>query len=163
MSAPISSASSAGRVLRTPCPISDRAQTSVTRPSGETCTNTFGSKPGPAALAWPLPGIAAMARPATNAMARPPEYSRKARLVVLTSPPAARWTGGDTGAHGVAVEVDGARAALRLSAAKLGSGQAQHVAQRPEQRHLRVDVELAHLAIHFQCDHGVAPSIGHSA
>ena len=46
--------------------------------------------------------------------------------------------------HGVAVEVHGAGAALRDAAAELGAGEAEQVAQDPEQRHVgwRVDFAL---------------------
>src|SRR4051812_42222842 len=92
-SAPSSSASSAGIVLRTPWPISERAQTSVTRPSGAMWTKTFGRSPADAAGASALAGAsasasalmstsaqsnaAAKARRPANASARPPTNRRR--------------------------------------------------------------------------------------
>ena len=45
-------------------------------------------------------------------------------------------------AHRRAVDVHGARAALRHAAAVLGSGQADLLAHHPQQRGARVDVDL---------------------
>ena len=65
--------------------------------------------------------------------------------MVITSAPAARRTGVTQDAHHLAVEVHGARAAERLAAAVLRAGEAEHVAQGPQQRHLGIDVELPRL------------------
>ena len=58
------------------------------------------------------------------------------------------------GAHRLAVEMHGAGAALRDAAAELGAGHAEHVAQHPEQRHVRRRVERFLFAIDRQrCGH----------
>ena len=68
------------------------------------------------------------------------------------------------GAHHLAVEVHGARAAQRLAAAVLRAGEAEHVAQRPEQRHLGIDVELPLCAVDTKRDvHRRTSWLGHSA
>ena len=46
------------------------------------------------------------------------------------------------GAHRLAVDMHGAGAALRDAAAEFGAGQSELVAQHPEQRRLRLDIEL---------------------
>ena len=58
--------------------------------------------------------------------------------------PAARRHRRDAGAQRRAVEVHGAGAALGHAAAELGAGEAEQVAQHPEQRHVgrRVDFAL---------------------
>src|SRR3989449_11978 len=62
----------------------------------------------------------------------------------------------DAGAGGLAVEMDGAGAAQRHAAAELGAGQPDHVAQHPEQRHVRRHVDLMGLTVDFQRDHDVS-------
>src|ERR1043165_259072 len=57
------------------------------------------------------------------------------------------------GAHRRAVDMHGARAALRDAAAVFRSGKADLLANRPEQRRVRVDVDLLGLAIDGQRDH----------
>src|SRR6185436_7070731 len=66
------------------------------------------------------------------------------------------------GAHGVAIEVDGTRAAQRLTAAILGSGEAEQIAQDPEQRHLGVGIDVVRDAIDGELDHRLTSS-GHAA
>ncbi len=57
-------------------------------------------------------------------------------------------------AHRLAVEVHRAGAALRDAAAELGAGQADDVAQDPEQRHVLGGVEGMGLAVDVEIDHG---------
>src|SRR4051794_26217215 len=71
--------------------------------------------------------------------------------------------GRDTGPHDVAVEVHGAGTAERLPAAVLRSGEAEYVAQGPQQRHLGIDVELPVCAVDTNCDAHRPSSLGHSA
>jgi hypothetical protein len=61
---------------------------------------------------------------------------------------------GDARPHRLAVEVHRARAALCDAAAELGPGQAEQVAQRPQQRHLRGRVDLDLLVVDGELDHG---------
>src|SRR5262249_14332170 len=69
----------------------------------------------------------------------------------------------DARAHGVAVEVHGARTAQRLAAAVLGAGEAEQVAQHPQERHGLVGVDLAQDAVDAELDHRLTSSAGHSA
>ena len=46
-----------------------------------------------------------------------------------------------TDAHGTTIQVDGAGPAGRNAAGELGAGQAERLAERPQQWHLRFDVE----------------------
>src|ERR1700722_15593839 len=50
-------------------------------------------------------------------------------------------------AHGGAVDVHRAGAAQRHAAAELGAGELQVIAERPQQRHVRRDVELVRIAV----------------
>src|SRR6516165_5220385 len=67
--------------------------------------------------------------------------------------------GGDAGASRRAVDMNGASAAQRHTAAKLCSGKSQFVPQIPEQRHRRIAVERLLLAVDAQLDHGVPPGL----
>src|SRR6267378_4677042 len=60
-------------------------------------------------------------------------------------------------AHRLAVHVNGAGAALPDAAAELGTLHVEHVAQQPEQRHLRLDVNLAWPPVDGQSDHLLPP------
>src|SRR5262245_25488610 len=55
-----------------------------------------------------------------------------------------------TGAHGLPVHVHGARAALRQPAAKMWIVERELVAQRVEQRHVRVGIDRVDLAVHIE-------------
>ena len=57
------------------------------------------------------------------------------------------------GAHGFAVKVDGAGAALGYSATELGAGQADLVPQHPQQRRVRFDVNLILPVINVEFNH----------
>jgi hypothetical protein len=57
------------------------------------------------------------------------------------------------GAHGFAVHMHGAGAALRDAAAEFGAGQSDLIANDPEQRRLRLDVELMRVAVDGDGDH----------
>ena len=61
------------------------------------------------------------------------------------------------GAYGLAVDMHGAGAAHRNAAAEFGAGQSQFVADDPEQRRLRLDVELMRLAVDGDGDHAFLP------
>jgi hypothetical protein len=61
------------------------------------------------------------------------------------------------GAHRLAVHMHRAGAALGDAAAVLRAGQAEVVAQRPEQGHVGVEVKAAHLTVHGQFDHSADP------
>ena len=67
--------------------------------------------------------------------------------MVVTVLPATLEIGVDAGAHRLAVDVDRAGAAQRHAAAELGAGQAQRVAQDPEQRHRGNGVHGLRLAV----------------
>ena len=62
-------------------------------------------------------------------------------------------TGSVQGAHRLPRQHHRAGAALRDAAAIFGAGQADLVAQRPEQRHFRLDIELMLGTIDLECDH----------
>jgi hypothetical protein len=64
---------------------------------------------------------------------------------------------GLAGAHRLAVHMHRAGAALGDAAAVLRAGQAEVVAQRPEQGHVGVEVKAAHLTVHGQFDHSADP------
>ena len=55
---------------------------------------------------------------------------------------------GDAGPHRILVDDDGACTAQRLAAAEFRAGEAELVAQIPEQRHRRIAVERPVLAVH---------------
>ena len=74
-------------------------------------------------------------------------------VVTVWSPTA--LTGVLAGAHRLAVEVHGAGAAQGHAAAELGAGEAQRVAQHPQQRRFRIDVDLHGLAVDVELDHRV--------
>ena len=57
--------------------------------------------------------------------------------------------GGGAGAHGFAVEVDGAGTAESHAAAEFRAGESKFIAQVPEQRHLGIAVKRTIRAIHF--------------
>ena len=61
-----------------------------------------------------------------------------------------RGDGRDAGAHGGAIQVDGACAALRHAAAELGTGEIEQVADGPQQRHVRRCVHFVRRPIHLQ-------------
>src|SRR5580765_8233453 len=64
------------------------------------------------------------------------------------------------GAHGGAIDVHGARAALRDAAAVLGAGEPDLLADRPQQRLIGVDVDVENLAVDGQLSHFVSPPLG---
>src|SRR5947207_16019717 len=66
-----------------------------------------------------------------------------------------RRDGRDARANGAAVEVDSARPALRDAAPVLRPGEVQRLAQDPQQRHLRGDIDLLRFAVHIERQHGV--------
>src|SRR5690606_8204208 len=55
------------------------------------------------------------------------------------------------GAHRLSIHVDGTDAALGDAAAELRAGEAQVFAKHPQQRRLRIDVELVSCAVYRQC------------
>src|SRR6185312_8885221 len=59
-------------------------------------------------------------------------------------------------------EVDGARTAQRLAAAVLRAGEADEIAQHPEQRHRRIRVDLVLLSVDREL-HGATSPCGHAA
>jgi hypothetical protein len=61
-------------------------------------------------------------------------------------------------AHGFAVEVHRAGAALRDAAAEFRAGESQEIAQHPKQRHIIWRVEIPVFSIDFQCRHGKPPA-----
>src|SRR5262249_11090643 len=65
--------------------------------------------------------------------------------------------GGDAGAGGFTVDMDGASAAQRHSAAVFRSCKTQFVPQIPEQRHRWIAIESLLLAVDAQLDHGMPP------
>src|SRR5205823_12863261 len=71
-----------------------------------------------------------------------------------------RADGQHAGANRLAVEVNGAGAALGHAAAELGAGHAEHVAQHPEQRHLGWSVDLVIDAVDYESDHRWASGAG---
>ena len=77
--------------------------------------------------------------------------------MVVTDLPLASLIGVWQERHGVAVEVDGARAAGRNAAAEFRARQSEHVAKIPEQRHRRIAVEGLSLAIDMQSEHLTPP------
>src|SRR5262249_9186460 len=70
-------------------------------------------------------------------------------------------TGRDqAGVHRLAVELDGAGAALALAAALLGAGQSQILAQHVEQALPRRDLNRARLAVDLECELHDVPQRG---
>jgi len=67
--------------------------------------------------------------------------------------------GGDAGAGGLAIDMDGAGAAQRHAAAVLRAGEPQFVPQIPEQRHRWIAIDGLLLAVDAQLDHGVPPRV----
>src|SRR5689334_11076408 len=57
------------------------------------------------------------------------------------------------GANGFTVEMNGTGAAERYATAEFRAGQAEFVAQKPQQRHRRIAVERPLLSIYFYADH----------
>src|SRR6266480_426058 len=55
-------------------------------------------------------------------------------------------------ARRLAVDVHGTGAAQRHAAAELGAGELQVIAEGPEERHVRIDVQLAGVTVHGQFD-----------
>src|SRR5258705_7028341 len=66
-------------------------------------------------------------------------------------------------AHRLAVDVHGAGAAEGHPASELGAGQAESVAQDPEQRRGRVGVDTSRLAVDIESDHALLPPDGWAA
>ena len=64
-------------------------------------------------------------------------------------------------ARRLAVDVDGAGAALGDAAAILRAGQADSLANHPEQRRIRFDVNLMRFSIDAETDHAVSSLTGH--
>jgi len=65
------------------------------------------------------------------------------------------------GSHGLTVEVNRARAALRNAAGELGARQADVVTQYPQQRRLGLGIDLVGVAVDIQCkSHQQLPSVG---
>src|ERR1041385_5761572 len=64
----------------------------------------------------------------------------------------------DARADGAAVEVHRAGTAQRLAAAELGAGEAEHVAQHPQQWHVFVGVDLAGDSVDRERDHRLTSS-----
>src|SRR5712675_831817 len=62
---------------------------------------------------------------------------------------------GDAGPYRLAVDVNRARAAKARAAAEFRAGHVQHVAQRPQQRRVVGDIEVAGLSVDVERDHGV--------
>lgn len=60
----------------------------------------------------------------------------------------------DAGADCLTIEMHGAGAAQRDSAAEFGSGQPYNVAENPQQRHIVRNLELVFLAVNPQRHHG---------
>jgi hypothetical protein len=63
----------------------------------------------------------------------------------------------DAGADRLAVDVDRAGAALGDPAAEFRAGQAELVAQHPEQRRIRLDVDLMAASVDREREHPEAP------
>src|SRR5882724_3185829 len=63
----------------------------------------------------------------------------------------------DAGAHGLPVDVHGAGTTQRHPAAELGPGEAQLVAERPQQRGLTRQVDVLTLAVDVEWDHRDSP------
>src|SRR5207302_2682786 len=61
------------------------------------------------------------------------------------------------GANGLAVDMDGAGAALGDAAAEFGAGEAERVAQHPKERHVAVDLDGLIAAIDVELNHPTAP------
>src|SRR6195256_3064563 len=65
----------------------------------------------------------------------------------------------DARADWLPIQVHGARTAQGHAAAELGAGQAQRVAQHPQQRHVGIDIDFGVLAVDAELDH-CTPSTG---
>jgi hypothetical protein len=66
----------------------------------------------------------------------------------------------DTGTDGDAVEMHRAGAAERHTAAELSAGHAQHVAQRPEERRVAVNIEAVRVTVDLNREgHGYLGSV----
>ena len=74
--------------------------------------------------------------------------------MVVIAPSATAVDRRHAGAHRLAVEMHRAGAAQRDAAAVLGAGQAEQIAQRPQQRHLRVGVDRIARPVDLQTQHG---------
>src|SRR2546425_455823 len=71
-------------------------------------------------------------------------------------PPAGRrGHRGDAGPYRLPVDVNRAGAAQARAAAEFRAGHVQHVAQRPQQRRVVGDIEVAGLSVDVERDHGV--------
>ena len=73
--------------------------------------------------------------------------------MVVTSRPAASETEVMQARTASLVDDDGAGAAQRLAAAEFGAGQSGFVAEKPEQRKVRIAVPVLFLAVDLQLDH----------
>lgn len=60
---------------------------------------------------------------------------------------------GDAGTHWRAIDMHGAGTALGHAAAELGAGQVRDIAQDPQQRHVRGDIQRLVLAIDIEGQH----------
>ena len=67
------------------------------------------------------------------------------------------------GAHRLALEVHGAGAAQRHAAAEFGAREAQRVAQDPEQRGFRIDIDFDRVAIDVELGHERLPRFSATA
>src|SRR6266498_3957468 len=47
------------------------------------------------------------------------------------------------------VEMHGARSTLRHATAELGAHQAEQIAEHPQERHVRIGIDLVHRSVHF--------------
>jgi hypothetical protein len=61
-------------------------------------------------------------------------------------------------AHRFAVDMDGARAALGDAAATFGAGQTDLLPDHPQQRGLRIDIDVVGLSINSQASHSLGSS-----
>src|SRR6266850_6231853 len=67
----------------------------------------------------------------------------------------------DARACRLSIDLDSARAAKARAAAELRAGHVQYVAQRPQQRRVFGDVDVAGLAVYVELDHVVSPRCAH--
>ena len=65
----------------------------------------------------------------------------------------------DTGARWLSVDLDRACAAQPHAAAELRAGHVQHVAQRPQQRHIVGDIQIARPSVYVERDHSYSSSL----
>src|SRR5690606_14514844 len=71
-----------------------------------------------------------------------------------------RANGGDAGAHGGAVHVHRARSALGDAAAEFGTGHFQLVADHPEERGVRLHIDVLYLSVDFDLhDKFLSPNV----